>query len=517
MRARNMRPACACVIFMALLTTFGGWTGFAQQQDSEYQLWLVRSQTLTTDLLKDATDLSSMQRAVLWAKLAQRWWREDPKQARTWITNAIEVVEQVPNKETLGERQERLETVSVVLTIVTPLDQKLGKRLLAILASDRSTETERGYAANALIDAAVSVVKDDPKRAAELGALAFRTGRPNNNIRQLLFPLRAQDPKLADSLFVQALTLVKQDPHSRLLNSLLYVAFPAQRDLGDDIPVPPEPLRIELLQLLLDLLNANPGEDKCRFVRWISPVFTEIERLLPKQWPVVRQAINQCRSTAPLESVAGAKDTEVRTDYLYRAAMLAMKHKDYERALKLLDDMPKEARGESWELYRWQWAADGAIEHYKNRRFAEMNLMLDAVPTDFQPLAKASFIQWLPEQAGSETAVIIQILNDALKGLRRSSSIQEKYHWYFGVLRSTVKYQPADANAVLKDAIASLNQIKHGTPLNTTDYMRYLGPPLLEMDEFVVKDALASVTLVQTRAQLRLSLLAATLQRLSHN
>jgi hypothetical protein len=519
---------------MALLTTFSGWTGFAQQRDSEYQLWLVRSQTLTTDLLKDAADLSSMQRAVLWVKLAQRWWREDPKRARTWITNAIEVVEQVPNKETPEERQERLETANVLLTIVTPLDPKISKRLLTVLASDKSTDNERSAAANALIDAAVVVVKDDPKRAYELGALALRTGSPDNNIRELLFPLRTSYPKLADSLFVQALALIKQDPHGRLLNSLLYVAFPAQRGISDNVPIPPESLRMELLQLLVDLLNAKPPGDKCGAVIWISQFFNEIERLLPKQWPIVRQAINQCQSvpllarrqiddatrTLPLNTVesylkaaADAKDTEVRTDYQYRAAILAIEHKDYERALKLLDDMPKEVLGESWNSYRWQWAADGAIEHYKNGRFGEMNRMLDAVPSDFQPLAKTAFIQWLPERAGSETAPIIQILNDALKGLRRSS-IPEKYNWYFGLLRSTIKYQPADANAVLKDAIASLNQVKEGTPLDATDYTRYIGPPLLEMDEFVVKDALASVTLVPMRAKLRLSLLHATLQRM---
>lgn len=521
---------------MALLTAFGGWTGFAQQRDSEYQLWLVRSQTLTTDLLKDAADLSSVQRAVLWVKLAQRWWREDPKRARTWITNAIEVVEQVPNKETPKERQERLETARVLLTIVTPLDQKLAKQLLAVLASAKSTDDDRSAAANALIDAAVSVVEDDPKRAAELGALAFRTGLPSNNIRELLFPLRARDPKLADSLFVQALALVKQDPQSRLLNSLLYVAFPVQRGITDDVPIPPEPLRIELLQLLVSLVNANPDANKCGVVGWISPFFTEIERLLPKQWPIVRQAINQCQSTStssldqqriddatrtqPLDTVesflkaaADAENMEVRTDYQYRAAVMAMEHKDYELALKLLDDLPEEVRGETWDSYRWQWAADGAIEHYKNSRFREMSLMLDAVPSDFQPLAKAAFIQWLPEQAGSDTTPIIQILNDAINGLRRSS-IPEKYNWYFGLLRSAVKYQPADANAVLKDAIASLNQVKDETPLDATDYMKYIGPPLLEMDEFVVKDALASVTMVPMRAKLRLSLLNATLQRM---
>jgi hypothetical protein len=366
--------------------------------------------------------------------------------------------------------------------------------------------------------------------------LALRTGSPNNNIRDLLFPLRASDPKLADSLFVQALALVKQDPHDRLLNSLLYVAFPAQRGITDNVPEPPEPLRIELLQVLVDLLNAKPAGNKCGVVMWISQLFSEIERLLPKQWPGVRQAINQCRSTytspldqrqiddatrtQPLDTVesflkaaADAKDTEVRTDYVYRAALVAIKHKDYERALKLLDDMPKEVRGELWDSYRWQWAADAAIEHYKNSRFGEMNRMLDAVPSDFQPLAKTAFIQWLPERAGSETAPIIQILDDALKGLRRSN-IPEKYSWYFGLLRSIIKYQPAEANAVLKDAITSLNQVKEVTPLDATDYTRYIGPSLLEMDEFVVKDALASVTLVPMRAKLRLALLHATLQRM---
>src|SRR6185295_6417356 len=86
---------------------------FGLAQNDARELWLVRSQTLTSDLLKDAADLSPQQRAVLWAKLAQRWWREDPKRARIWVLNAIEVVDQVPNKETPKEREKRLETTRV--------------------------------------------------------------------------------------------------------------------------------------------------------------------------------------------------------------------------------------------------------------------------------------------------------------------------------------------------------------------------------------------------------------------
>ena len=277
----------------------------------------------------------------------------------------------------------------------------------------------------------------------------------------------------------------------------------------------------------------------CGIVSWLAPVYGEMERLVPKQWLVIRQAINQCQSVSPLahqliddatrseplntvesllNAAADADQMEVRTVYKSRAANLARQHNEYERALKILDDMSREERafmGDSWQSFKWNWAADGAIEHYKNSRFREMNLLLDGTPSDLQPYARAAFIVWLPEQAVSETAPVIQILNDAIKGLRGSNVPEtDKFNWYFGLLRAVVKYQPTDANAVLKDAIASLNQIKDGEPLNATDWLKYLGPSLVQMDEFAVKDALASITFVPFRAQLRLALLDTTLQHL---
>lgn len=540
-------PFLMCLLILAVLpvSVLAQTQSPPPQKDVAYELWRVRSQTLTSDLLKDAADLSSMQRAVLWMKLAQRWWPEGPKRATTWIVNAIEVVEQVPNKETPEEREERLETARVILTIVTPLDQKFTKRLMAVLISeDKSAKGERNNNVDALIDAAVTVVQDDPKRAAELGAMALRNGAPNN-LEALLFPLRKLDPKLADSLFIQALPVAKQEPKSKLLNSLMYIAFPVQRGLSADIPVPPDPLRVELLQIFLGLINVNRDTFEnpnlsCGAVLWIAPLFSEFERLLPQQMPVLRQAINRCQPPSPLaqqiiddntrvqplntvesllKAAADAKSTEVRTVYKSRAAHLATESNDYELAIKILEDMNKEERefmGESWESFRWNWAGDGAIEHYKNRRFREMNLLLDGVPSDLQPFAKAGFLVWLPPEAISETAPIIQTLNDAITGLRRAATPEsDKHNWYFPLLRLIVKFQPADANAVLKDAISSLNKDKSGKPLNTPyEPFRNLGPALLEMDEFVVKDAIASVTDVPSRAQLRLALLHATLQRM---
>ena len=533
------RSVHACLLILALAPL-----GLAQPAQNDARvLWLVRAQNLTNDLLKDATDLSSMQRAVLWVKLAQRWWHEDPKRARIWITNAIEIVEQVPNKETPEEREERSETAGALLTIVTPLDQNLGKRLLAVLTSDKSTESDHSGAANALIDAAIAIVEEEPERAAELGALAFRTGAPNNNVRELFFPLRARNPKLADSLFEQALAVVRQNPHSKLSNSLMFVAFPAQRGLGAGTPLPPEPLRIELLQYYVSLITNSMTDSvdpnsTCGTVSWLTPVIPEIERLLPKQWLVVRQAINRCQSPDPLtrlqidealrsqplntvesllKASLDAKDVQVRAGYTFRAADLAADHEDYDLAVKILDDMPKDQRDatiESWKSWRWYWAAYGAAAHYRNGRFREMNAILDGTPSDIQPFAKAMFVSSIPEQSVSETSPVTPVLNDAIKGLRRLNNVTDKHNWYFGLLPITVKIQPADANALLKDAIASVNQIKEVEPLNANDWSKYLGAPLVEMDEFIVKDALASITPVPYRAKLRLALLDAVLQRL---
>ena len=532
------RSVATCLLILALVQA----TTLAQNDARE--LWLARAQNLTSDLLKDGSDLSSTERAVLWAKLAQRWWSEEPKRARGWIANAVETVEQVPNKEKPDEQQQRVAAAQVLLEIVTPLDQKLSNRLLTLLSPDKSTREEGNGTAFALMNAANALVEEDPERAAALGALALRTGQPNN-LDPLFYGLRAKNPKLADSLFVQALALAKQNPDSMFTNVLTYIAFPTQRGRPGDIPVPPEPLRIELLQILMTLITANPSNGKnensnCGAVIWLAPLYGEIERLIPQQWPVLRQAINTCQTVSPqiqqeiehnssnhrvetveslLSASADVKEIGTRTSFKYRAAALAEEHMDYERALKILDDMSKEERelmGESWTSCRWDWAADGAIYHFKNSRFREMNVLLDGVPSDLRPLAKVAFIHRLPEVKVSEAAPVIQILNDATTELRRSSIPgEQKSYWYMALVRPTITYLPADANAVLKDAVASLNQLKEGQQLDTNDPFKMIGPSLLEMDEFVVKDALASVKLPQTRAQLRLSVLDATLKRLN--
>lgn len=254
-----MRFALGCLLILAMQPAFAGTPGFAQQKDEESELWRVRSQGFTDDLLKDASQLSSMRRAVLWARLAQQWWDRDQRRARTWLRNAIEVVEQVPNKENPEERRERFATTRLLLDIISALDQKLAAPLVKILngVDEQSSNTERSENADALINSAAALVDSNPERAAELGAMAIRLGPPSD-IASLLLAMRQQNFKLADALFIQALSAARQNPSPvQILNSLSYAAFPGQRGWGDKKPATPDYLRADLLKLEVAFLNAN--------------------------------------------------------------------------------------------------------------------------------------------------------------------------------------------------------------------------------------------------------------------
>src|SRR4051794_14007441 len=129
---------------------------FAQRVTGE--LWRVRAQTITEDVLKDASNLSPLRRALVWGKLAELWWREDSARATTWLTNAVEVVEQTPNRESSQERERRLATAKLLLQ-TSPFDQKLSKRLVDLVTNvdESASKDDRDASANSLVRAAISM------------------------------------------------------------------------------------------------------------------------------------------------------------------------------------------------------------------------------------------------------------------------------------------------------------------------------------------------------------------------
>jgi hypothetical protein len=318
----------------------------------------------------------------------------------------------------------------------------------------------------------------------------------------------------------------------------------------------PDPLKTELLKAYVAYVQANQINPETRssacitVISLISPILFQFDRLLPQQAAVARQSVNQCQALGrplaqqmiddatrdqPLKTVddllkAGddAQDMQVRTVYQYRAAALAKEQRDFDRALKILDSMSTESRefmGGSWAAYRWDWATLSALLHYKRGDLYGMRLIMNAVPADLQPYAKLAFVDRLPANRDKDTDPTLEFLSDVLTGLRRSSvSDAEKSVGYFGLLPLTLKYQPTEATAVLKEAVAALNRAEQAKDRNTgnnqdsslsgSEFSKIFPASLLEMDEYVVKEAVAAITSPDIRVRVRLELLNVCLDRL---
>ena len=517
-----------------------------QQKDPSYPLWLVRSQTLTDELVKDGANLDASQRSILFGRLAQAWWRENPEKAKAWMVAAIESVESVPNKENSEEHRKRISTARELLQIVTPLDRKFSARLVTLLKeTDNQTSAEdRSANAEALLDSAFSLLDSDPVRASEFGAAALNVNH-SSDVFSLILALRQKNQKLSDALLIQSLALARQTLETQLLMNITRATFPAEMQIIMKSPPPPEALRAEVLQLDLAYLQANPINPDTRdsvcvgVISFILPVLTEFERRLPQQAPAVRQVVSQCQSLSPLsqqliddatrpaplntvedllKAAQDSQDVKVKTVYEYSAATLAKDKKNYERALAILEGMNAEGRafmGNMWQYYRWDWASLAAIDHYNRDDFSSMRNTIEAVPDDLKAFAKLAFVDRLPDKRKQDEDPTLEFLNDARKELASSYGTEtDRYPWYFALLRLTFKYAPADAPAILKEAIAALNRTEEVRYQETAGVWKNLPVSLIDMDEYAVKEAVSSINSRQTRVAVRLELLQACLERM---
>ena len=524
-----------------------------QTRNPARTLWFIRSQGITEELIKDASDLPPNARALLWARVGELWWREDREKARSWLLKAVAIVEDVPNREGSEDRSRRLNTAHVLLQIIVPLDQGISKKLILVLdeRGEENARDQREANADAVIQAAIQLVDKNPERAAEMGARALRIGVPSD-IGSLIFALRSKDTRLSEALFGQALVAARQTLAPELLHSLTRAAFPTESQIKSRMPELPDLLRRELLRLHIAYLEANQITAENRnsicggVISFILPVVGQIDRLLPEQADLARQFVSQCQSVSPLaqqlvddslrqqpwtiddllKAAEDAQDLKVRTVYQYRAAALAKDRKDYERALQILDSMSKEGREfmqGSWEAYRWEWAARSALNHFQNGELFEMRKVMERVPTNLQPLAKLAFISYLPEKRNKETDPTFEYLNDGRIGLGRSNlKDSDKSASYLGLLELTVKYQPSDAIAVLNETVAVLNKAdkarrdhdKETHELLLEPISKNLSSTLLEIDEYAVKKAISTISATDTRVRVRLDLLQACLTRL---
>lgn len=540
----NSRRIC-----LLLIIGLSASLALAQEAQRPQDAWLERAQNLTNDSLKDVKSLETLDGALVLGQLGALWWNTDPSKSRKWLLKAVEAVELEPARENSAERRKRLSVAHSLLAIIPTTDQDLWERLQAVLTpgETHSSDTERTTSANAMVKAALVVLKTDPRRAAAMGSAALRIGLPTM-LQHLLRGLRRRDAMLADQLFSQALTVARTTDDDDFLNSMRYAAFPELSRTGyDSAEVPPDALRGEMLLILADYLQqrtavlASKGTRGCG----LAPALVErlqihFDRLQPQRADLVRQIVRTCQesinhsvadtgsdseSTAIPETIdtwlAKADQTAdkkmKRPIYLAEAARLAANQKNFERAIKIIESMSDEERKfiGIWETWRRDWAAALAIEFMKRDDVYGMRQVIKAVPDELRPFAKIYFVDKLSKD--SYIQIARDFLDESRKDLANSEKADlEKAYWYLMVARLYSKcHGDSEGVEAFKEAIGALNLAKSeeatesGNPsegLNIKIIQADFPVSLFESYDYVMRQAVSSITLVPRRVRVRLDL-----------
>lgn len=549
--AQNNRRWRRCAIYACVvLAVFPGLPVVAQKKVETAKRWSTRARALTDSIVVDTVAFENFDRALLFGRLGEAWWKDDRARARTWLKKAVEDLDYATSPDA-NARRHKLSAARALLAIVAPRDRELSARLANVFVTDseKTPDDEREQNAEALLDAALAVVDSDPGRAASLGAASLRN-RPSPQLVDLLVRLSARDSRLGAALFSQALNLASASSDGSLFLQLGQMAFPN----GQSPPSNPIPVEART-QLLATLANrflshqsetGKPGD--CKLAWIVAPLVGQYDRLLPQQTFRLREMLVRCQTNLdsvarervnestnkPLKSVDDflqaaekAADPRVRGFHLARAAFAAAQQRDYDRAIAILESIGTEERklmNGGWERGRSDWAARSALAYAKSGDYATMRKVIADTPSDLRPLTLMDVAENLAE-AGDQI-VATELAHEARGALQDGPlSKLQQVHTYISLVRLFATLAPAEAPVALQEMVAAINRTTQSEEVNTDSFgarqgdVAPLAPislpaSLLEVDSIGVQHTVSSIQRPIHRVRVRLGLLHGSLEKM---
>ena len=526
------REAAIRAVCLILFVGAGVGSSSSQPAPSSRLFWLSQAATTTDELLKHAVGLNPPRRALLFGYLAKTWHGRENVKAREYMKKAIEEVAHAPNRETLAERNERLSSARTLLALAVNFDSELTQKINSILNThvDQDSVEQRNANATALVQAALSVVENDPDKALSLGLMSLKVGRTPNMIH-LLSKLGMRDQSAGDKLFFEVLAVTKKTLDSNMLAALSRLAFVGA--------APSEAVRKNTLSVLSDiLLSASHAETDCEFARIAAPLIPQFRALLPNRAQMVEATAARCgnSSNGLGETVTGRNyDPQLKTvdDFLRaadetsnrerrvflrsRAAYLASQNKDHERAISILDAFDEEEReqlNETWDNWRWEFASSAALERLQHDDIPAIDRIVYATPIRLRAFVEISVAGEMDSRRHRDKAV--ELLQDARRNLAKATDVS--LDWYLSLLRRYVKLIPQDATLVLEDLVKSLNrtdaQRDQDNSKNSVFNLTPVELPtiLLENDLAQVRSIIAKINVKATRLRFKMSILESQLK-----
>src|ERR1700752_3605165 len=160
----SLAPLLFLLTSMAAVTV--GQVQSKENVDLQYRRTLTETQIeqVSNDLIKDATLFQPVERAMLWSRFGELWWKTDAPRARRFLSKAVEDLEPATAaNNTAGDSQatdsaQLIGAIRVALRIIAARDQKLSDRLqplLTTLAENKgnAASSNSNYIADALVQA----------------------------------------------------------------------------------------------------------------------------------------------------------------------------------------------------------------------------------------------------------------------------------------------------------------------------------------------------------------------------
>lgn len=510
----------------------------ASPQSASQQYWSLEAQIVTDAVLKDAIDLPALDRALLFGRLAEIWRKQDSKRAQSLLQKAITELEFKPNTENENDVARRLSVLTTLLTIAAPFDERLTQQLIELLKSrdDKRISFDANDTANALAKAGLSVVEVDANRAAALGSASLRAGK-SMSFPSLLSRLRSRNQALGDALFNEALVTARARSDRDLLASLILVAFNGPANTTETRKTVIRAIEQEFLGHSGEA-NFNRG---CSLARVIAPLLNEFDRVLPQSSVNIRGGLIRCQKISsssdatvervlenqPVKTVSDlldaankAKTIDDKALFLGRAANLAAQQEKFEQALEILDGLSaeeREALGDVWSDWRWDFAASAALARLKADDRQGMEKIISSTPANLQAFVRVATAQGLADYGDSAGA--IELLESARKSFLKSDDIPNLFGWYMSLLSCYAKIAPKEGPRVFREFVTANNR-KKSNPNEMLPALENLQPlklpaSLVQADLLLMKEATSALEPLSMRIRGRLGLIKSLLESAS--
>ncbi len=524
------------------------------------ELWRTRADTITNRLLKEASNLDSLDRAVLLAQLGDLWWEFDKNQSNAWIEKSVDTIFFYPSEEIKSKSEKFFQTTRQILSIISNRNQKQSNRLIEILSeADKVVDKEKNVNADSLIEFALQIVKENPTKATQIGTLALRVGSPKE-FYKLSWEIRRYNPTLANQFFRTAFSSVTASRNLEMLQSMQLAAFP--ENFVPNFPpnlTPPRELRTEFLNFLADYIVQQQYNFVSKSIQscaneavLVSRVKNQFVELLAPKSGVVQQAIDMCLAgqnqkltqiqsqTASLktsnidELLKLADEVEdapnIRGVYLFKAALAANQQKKYAFSIKILESMREKERElfvGDWEELRHDSAAGLAYTQFKDNDLSGALETIKNVPDRLRPFAQVGFVLKISPEDTSVYSFCVEQLNNARRGFIKSElSFTKKTSYWLNLVKlySNYKLQTEAAevfrelavafNSSLSDNNTAANDIASSQLIaDSKRIIPTLLPTLLEAQENSILESVSLLKQEKPRVQINLTFLKLALKQ----